>query len=491
MATENDQRVLLSVGIDVGTATSHLVFSRLTLQRDPQSRTNKFEVMKREILFEGPIHLTPLIGETRIDYDLLKDMLLEDYREAGVDPGDVDTGAVIVTGESARRQNADEIVRALAGEGGRFVAATAGPNMESLLAAYGSGAVELSRRQGITVINVDIGGGSSNVAVCSKGRVVDTTAISVGGRLVALDEHGRIRRIEAPAKTIARHLGHTLRVGQSIEPTVIGEIVTQLADALAQVLRGPQIDQLAQQLMLTSPLKENYTPDLITFSGGVAEYIYGLEKRSFGDIGRQLAEQVAMRVDSLGMSLGEVEQRIRATVIGVGQNTLRVSGSTTYLSEGVRFPFRDLPVVEPLLSERWWKKGSVVEEIGHALKRFDLREASDAFLLSFRGHLPPSYEILAEFSRGLVRAVRDHCQDGRPLFLCFQEDIGNSVGNIIRRETDFQGPIISVDELDVREGEYVDIGEPVIGESVVPVIVKTLVFAGSDSRQHKRRASKT
>ncbi|RLI53811.1 MAG: hypothetical protein DRO87_11100, partial [Candidatus Thorarchaeota archaeon] len=184
MTIRTERQELTSVGVDIGSSTSHIVFSKITLERDSHSRTDKFEIVDREIIHSGPIHLTPFRDSKNIDFEALKEMLLADYEKAGLRAADIDTGAVIITGETAKKENAEWIVSALAGETGKFVAATAGPNFESVLAAYGSGAVFLSEESGQTIMNIDIGGGSSNVAVCSMGSVIATTAINVGGRLI-------------------------------------------------------------------------------------------------------------------------------------------------------------------------------------------------------------------------------------------------------------------------------------------------------------------
>ncbi len=187
MQIKTSRMELTSVGVDIGSSTSHVVFSRIVLEKDLTSRTEKFEITERSIIHSGPIHLTPFKDPKTIDYEALRELLLADYAAAGIEVGSIDTGAVIITGETAKKQNAEEIVNVLAGETGKFVAATAGPNFESVLAAYGSGAVSKSEETGRTIMNVDIGGGSSNIAVCKEGKVIATTALNVGGRLVATD----------------------------------------------------------------------------------------------------------------------------------------------------------------------------------------------------------------------------------------------------------------------------------------------------------------
>ncbi|MDF1541325.1 MAG: ethanolamine ammonia-lyase reactivating factor EutA, partial [Candidatus Thorarchaeota archaeon] len=164
MQLKTTRMELTSVGVDIGSSTSHVIFSKIVLEKDLESRTEKFKITERSILHTGPVHFTPFKDPRHIDYDALRDLLLQDYVDAGIEISSIDTGAVIITGETAKKQNAEEIVNALAGEAGKFVAATAGPNFESVLAAYGSGAVNKSEATGQTIMNVDIGGGSSNAS---------------------------------------------------------------------------------------------------------------------------------------------------------------------------------------------------------------------------------------------------------------------------------------------------------------------------------------
>jgi len=86
------------------------VFSRIVLEKNTKVPTEKFEIVEREILHSGPIHLTPFKDQYNVDFQALKDLLLEDYREAGIAVSDIDTGAVIITGETTKKKNAEWIV---------------------------------------------------------------------------------------------------------------------------------------------------------------------------------------------------------------------------------------------------------------------------------------------------------------------------------------------------------------------------------------------
>lgn len=452
------------------------MFSRIVLEKNTKSTTEKFEIVDRNILYSGPIHLTPFKDAQNIDYSRLRDLLLDDYRAAKIATSDIDTGAVIVTGETAKKNNAEWMVNALAGESGKFVAATAGPNFEAVLAAHGSGAVARSMATGKTIMNVDVGGGSSKIAVCKDGRVLATAAINVGGRLYATDESGIIVRLEEMGRKLASLIGIDLEIGQTLTPANRHKIANELAEALVEALQGKSMLKSTQLLMMTPPLQLNEHIDLITFSGGVAEYIYKTEKEYFNDLGADLAKSIAKKSRPLGLPIEMPDQRIRATVIGAGSFSLQVSGSTTFLSSGLAYPIRNVPVLVPYTPKRKASAADIEGAISSALRRFDLSEGEDRMILSFNDAVRPSYENLAEFARGVVAALPTTISKNLPILMCFDTDIGNSVGNIMRRETSITNKILSIDEIALREGDFIDIGAPIIEDVVVPVVVKTLVF---------------
>jgi ethanolamine utilization protein EutA len=476
MIVRTKRKELTSVGVDIGSSTSHVVFSQIVLEKNDDARTEKFEIKERKILHSGPIHLTPFKDPRNIDFEHLRDLLLSDYRDAGIAVTEIDTGAVIITGETAKKENAEWIVSALAGEAGKFVAATAGPNFESVLAAYGSGAVTKSADTGETIMNVDIGGGSSNIAVCKEGRVVATSAINVGGRLIALDDKQTIVRLEDTGRNLAEAVGLNLELGQTLIESDRKKLADALADALLECVQQKPFSNITSMLMMAPPLKFDEQIDFVTFSGGVAEYIYDSEEKEFNDLGVFLAKAIKEKAEEASLPIGRPEHKIRATVIGAGNFSLQVSGSTTFLSSGLKYPLRNLPVIEPHIATRKPSMADVKTAIERALSRFDLSEGVDPLILAFNNSVRPSYENLKEFAMGVVSALPNTIKNETPIFMCFDADIGNSVGNVMKRETGIKNELLSIDEIRLKEGDFVDIGEPIIEDVVVPVVIKTLVF---------------
>jgi ethanolamine utilization protein EutA len=272
---------LTSVGIDIGSSTSHLIFSRLILRRQGLSLSSRFVVVRREIVHESPILLTPYVDKTTIDTKKLDEFIHEAYHRAGLTRDNIDTGALIVTGEAAKKKNAEAIAALFSAEAGKFVCATAGHNLEAILAAYGSGAVQLSLNGGKehTVMNVDVGGGTSKIAIVRGGAIIDTTALEVGARLVALGEDGKINRLEDAGIKMAEAAGVSLSLGGSLKESDKEKMAQTLRGALFEVLERGSLSPLTKSMMLTPPIEYKGAVDALLFSGGVSEYIYGTVAR--------------------------------------------------------------------------------------------------------------------------------------------------------------------------------------------------------------------
>lgn len=470
---------ITSVGIDVGTSTSHMVFSKLHLVKQMSRTSKKFEIVNREILYKGNIFLTPLLDRETIDFQKLIAILNKEFENAGINKEEIDTGAVIVTGETAKKKNADTIVKMLAAEAGKFVAATAGPNFESVIAAMGSGATNRAKEMKKTIMNIDTGGGTSNIAVISpEGEIIDTACINVGGRLIVTNGTGNIvEKYEEAAKIVADSLGIPLEIGKKLAKEDKEKIAKGLVEALIEVIsKKDNISQVAMKLMMTPLLTFDGKVDYFSYSGGVAEYIFGKTEKFFDDIGIEVAKEIKKQHQKNKLKLLEPIELIRATVIGAGQYSLQVSGATTLVTEDNTFPIRNIPVIVPYLPQENPTQEEIKKAIDFAYRRIDVKEGEHPVALSFHRTIGLSYERLKNFAEGIIKAVPNVVKNKMPLILVFTDDIGNSVGNVMRRETELKENIISIDELNLREGDYIDIGEPMANKQVVPVVVKTLIF---------------
>jgi ethanolamine utilization protein EutA len=471
---------ILSVGVDVGSSTSHLVFSKLVLIKDEHSVTRRFNIEERNIIYEGRIVNTPLLDDDTIDIDRLTDFFKKEYQRAGIDPDDIQTGAVIITGESARKQNAKQIAEALSNDAGKFVAATAGPNFESLIAAMGSGAVARSKEDKKTILSCDIGGGTSNIAVIKNGEILSTSCISVGGRVLGVNSKGKIWRIDKPALKVMQHLGLNYKIGDQISNADIESIAGTLAEALFEVIRGPAKSALTRQLMLTDNLTFPSRIDEYSFSGGIAELMYGGED-NYDDIGQILADQINSLTPKLSPAVIEPANKIRATVIGAGAYSLSISGSSGFMDDKIAFPIRNVPVIRVDVDRSKLSVEHIISQINVSFQRFDLEEGEEIIALYFKDPVMASYPQLELFARSIEGALTNSIQNKIPIILIFDTDIACSVGSVIRRETDLKTNLLSLDELNLKEGDWIDIGEPLVAGQVFPVTVKSLVFPNNNS----------
>jgi ethanolamine utilization protein EutA len=479
----SERITLNSVGIDIGSSTSHLIFSRLTLRRQGVALSSRFVVINREIIHESPILLTPYVDKTTIDTNQLAEFIHESYRKANLTPEDIDTGAIIVTGEAAKKKNAEAIAALFSAEAGKFVCATAGHNLEAILASYGSGAVHMTYHEGgdFTVMNVDVGGGTSKIAIVQGGKVIDTCAVEVGARLIAMDESGKINRLEDTALKIAKIAGIAdLALGGTMTEEQKDKFSQVLCDALFEVLERRPLAPEVESLLLTPNIEFSDPIHAIMFSGGVSEFIYGYEKRNLGDLGVQLGKKVRARVNRLGggnIPLRPAEVRIRATVIGASQYTVQVSGNTIYLSHPDLLPLRNLQVVTPQFEQtESISAAEITGAVERALERFDATDVERTVALAIRWELGPSYHLIRTLAEGLVGAMKGHIDNGQPLVLVFDADIAKLMGNIIERELIPGAGIISIDGIDLKDFDFIDIGQELPDAKAVPVVIKSLIF---------------
>jgi ethanolamine utilization protein EutA len=475
------EKRISSVGIDVGTSTSHLIFSELVLKKDPSSKTEKYYIAERYIKYRGNIFFTPLKEGNEIDIEELSKVLLEEYKKAEINVSDIDTGAVIITGESARRENAERIVEQLSRETGKFVAASAGPNFESIISAYGSGAVKLSKQCSCKIIHTDVGGGTSNIAVIDNGKIISTACINIGGRLIVIDDQKKIVRIEPAGQMVLEHCNLDLKIGNKLLIEYKQLVAKTLATTLIEVLFGKKLSDLALKLMLTLKLApECFTGEYgLSFSGGVAEYIYQKNNQEYDDLGLFLGGYIREKLIASKRNWIEVPEKIRATVIGASEYTLQVSGSTTFMStyfSEIGLPLKNLPIVKPDIKRELLSEEYLIEQINKALNRLDIIEGEVPIALAFQDPVRTVYEKLKIFSFGLVKALPKTIEKNIPIILVFDTDIGNSVGNVLFRETGIKTNILSIDEISLQEGDFIDIGKPIVDNKVFPVVVKSLVF---------------
>ncbi|MDQ7908904.1 ethanolamine ammonia-lyase reactivating factor EutA [Phytohabitans sp. ZYX-F-186] len=475
-----DNVTLTSVGIDIGSAGTQVVFSRIHMRRLGERLTSRYVTVGREAVYRSPVHLTPYAAEHRLDHVALAELVDRAYRAAGLRPDGLDTGVVILTGEALRRENAAGVSAALAADRGDFVCASAGHHMEAMLAAYGSGAVRRSHGTGKRLLNIDIGGGTTKLTLVAQGQVARTAAFHVGGRLVAVDGRGTIARLEPAGRRHASRCGYDWRVGDPVAPEALDRVAQDMADLLVSALVEWPPGPRARPWWLTDPFPALDGVDAVMFSGGVAEYVYGRERRDFGDLGARLGPAVrerlaARRPDLAVLPAGEC---IRATALGASEHTVQLSGNTCHISHpGTLLPRRSLQVVRvPVPLPTDVDPARVAAALRERLVAFDVADESDAAIaIGWQG--PPSHRRLRALADGLVTGLAKRTAAGRPLLLMLDGDVAMSLGAILAGECGVRADLLVLDGLALHDFDYVDIGRVRLPSRTVPVTIKSLVFA--------------
>ncbi len=480
-----DNVVLNSVGIDIGSAGTQVMFSRIHLQRISDQLSTRYVVVSREPIHLSPSSLTPYQDETLIDARALGEIIERAYAASGLRADEIDSGAVILTGEALRRENAQAIAEVLAEQGGEFVCAAAGHHMECMLAVYGSGAARRSHDTSTRILNVDIGGGTTKLGLVRNGELEATAAVHLGGRLLAVDGSGRLTRLEPAGREHARRAGFEWRVGSAVQPRDLARVADAMADALMRFLQRRYTTADAEQLLLTDPLPPVERVDGLMFSGGVGEYVYRREQRDFGDLGKLLGEAVRSRLDAgaLPWPLLPAGECLRATVLGASEYSVQLSGNTTYISApGALLPRKNLQVVPLGMS----LGGAIDAEavtlaLQRSLLRHDLIEGEQELAFSVRWGGEPAYERLAALARGLLGAIPRTLRSGRSIYVVADGDIAHTLGHLIKDDPRVTGDVLVLDGITLWGFDFVDLGRMRMPSLTVPVTIKSLVF-GDDPR---------
>jgi len=487
-----DHVTLVTVGMDIGSSGTQVIFSRINLRRYGEDLTSRYYVVSRETLFQSPVALTPYSSDERIDDAALGAIIDEAYAAAGVEARDIDTGVVILTGEALRRENAEAIAALLAEQGGDFVTATAGHHMESMLAAYGSGASKLSYDQSKRILNVDIGGGTTKLGIVENGDVTTTAALHIGGRLQVVDGIGRLMRLDPAGKFHARQAGFFWSRGDVLSPAQLDRVAASMADLLMAALTQRPLPHAVEHLYLTDPIADFGRIDGIMFSGGVGEYVYGREDRDFGDMGRRLGRAIRARIDAgaLPWPLLPAGECIRATALGASEYSVQLSGNTSYISKpGELLPRRNLQVLQPsYVCEESIDADKLAKAIRAHFTAFDLIEGEGEVALALRWRGAPSYERILAFAEGIRHGLATTIERKKPLYIMLDGDVAQTLGAILREELLIESEILAIDGLVLRDFDYIDLGRIRMPSFTVPVTIKSLLFSEDPrrGRPHQR-----
>jgi len=500
--------------VDVGTTTTQIIFSRLNLQDVSRAgQIPRINITDRKVIYQSPIVFTPLIDAETIDAVRLNEIVRSEYVKAGVDPSQVETGAVIITGETAKKKNADEILRALSGLAGEFVVSVAGPNVESLIAGKGAGAAEYSQTNYAIVTNVDIGGGSANSATFQSGNLIGAAAMNYGGRILEVEHStGRIRHIAEPAKHILKDCNLELVIGDAPSLEDLRRFTDRMADLTVELIEGTN-SALAQKIYLTPPIGSSAGKgSVLMLSGGIGHYYYNpipinsvSDVTIHGDVGPLLAESLRKHAVLNSYTIVPPAETVRATVLGASTQTVTLSGSTIWAEREI-LPLKNVPVVRPILrapeEHRDYSEHSrsamdrdasspplstaapssapsvsanvISASISEAVTRWDVNLATDPFAIALELNQSLDYESLTRLAKGL-KEFSDTMPGDRPLIVIIERDYAQALGQTLKGLAPSRSLLV-IDQVGLSEGDYIDIGTPLMDGRVVPLSVKTLIF---------------
>ena len=341
---------ILSVGIDIGTSTLQLIFSKIYIENRGSSFTvPQIKIIGKEVIYRSEIYETPLISETVIDTKNVKKIIENEYKKANIKYEDVSTGAVIITGDTARKENAKEVLETLSGMAGDFVVATAGPDLESIIAGKGSGAYTFSEEKNTSIVNFDVGGGTTNNVIFNRGEVEDTTCLDIGGRLIKFDENRKIKYIFEKMFEIAKDVDVSIKLGDYADEAKFRKIAKRMGQLIFESVGIFPKTELYRKIVTDKDFRKNIKDiKYYSFTGGVADFIYGRkeeDKFKYNDIGVILGEEILKIIEEKQINLKQLSETIGATVVGAGNHTTEISGSTITYSEGI-FPIKNIPVLK-------------------------------------------------------------------------------------------------------------------------------------------------
>lgn len=467
------KEIIISAGIDIGTSTTQLIFSKITMENRASSYSvPKIVIVDKQVIYRSDIYFTPLSSQTEIDAVAVLKIVENEYKKAGMTPKDIQTGAIIITGETARKTNASSVLSALSGMAGDFVVAAAGPDLESVLSGRGAGADILSKELFLSVANIDIGGGTSNVCVFNKGNVAAVSCLDIGGRLIKIVDN-KISYIYTKIDSLAKDNGININIGDKADVDTLSKICNLMVDVLATEMKIKASDNKFFHTNDGNMINQNILIDAITFSGGVADYIYNDEPSvdvfKYGDIGILLGRAIKNSSLFSSIKILKSKETLRATVVGAGTHTTEISGSTISYNED-KLPIKNIPVIK--IDDNECIEDVITKNLPLYMPEGNVEQVA----IAFSGTNLTSYVSVQETAKSIILGAKPLIDSFHPLIIVVYEDIAKVLGNALNILLENKKDVICIDGITAGAGDYIDVGKPIAEGKVIPVVIKTLIF---------------
>ncbi|WP_238842724.1 ethanolamine ammonia-lyase reactivating factor EutA [Vagococcus hydrophili] len=457
-----------------------MIISKLHIKNMASSFTiPRITITDKEVVFKSDIMFTPILENNLIDVKAIENFVKTQYEKANISKSDIQIGAVIITGETARKENSSNVLQALSGYAGDFVVATAGPDLESIIAGRGAGAQTYSKEKHTTVVNLDIGGGTTNLALFYDDEVFDTGCLDIGGRLIKVNRQTQVIEYIAPKiKEIIAKENLDISLGQKTTAEKLQPIIKIMVNTLENSVGIGEKSPYYDMIITNKGLSFNRKIEAISFSGGVADCITQdnlADPFKYGDIGLLLGQGIANSVLVREFEVVKSVETIRATVVGAGSHTADISGSTiTYKKEIL--PIKNMPILKLSQQDESGQKAEIAEAIKQKMKWYQLENEFQTIALGIEGEKNPTFQRVLDYAEAIVEGLDLIIQKKEPLVISVQEDMAKALGQCLFSVLPKDYPFVCIDSVKVENGDYIDIGMPVANGNVLPVVVKTLIF---------------
>ncbi len=474
------KEIVYSTGIDIGTSTTNLVFSRLTIENRASSYVvPNISIVDKTVVYRSEIYTTPLLSETEIDAEGIKNIVKSEFDRAGFEPKDIDAGAIIITGEMARKHNADLVLSSISELAGDFVVATAGPALEAVLSAKGAGTDQISKDKLQVIANIDVGGGTSNIAVFDRGILSAVACLDIGGRLIHV-ENDKISFIAPPIQQLAKRYNIPIQVGAKADRSLLKSICEKMAGAIFAAVnlfesQPGELEELSTNQAELLP--KSIQLEGLTLSGGVADCLYypkDTDDFRYGDVGPILAREILDHPAMKKIKIYPVIETIRATVVGAGSHTVEVSGSTISYAEEL-LPIKNIPLLHIPLEDEM-DLSELESSIKRKMSLFMPEGIQEKVAISFSGDYYTNFLDIQKLADTLISSLDQLIKAKLPVIIVLMNDIGKILGHSLNVKLKGQVPVLCIDDINAINGDYIDVGKPFAEGRVVPVVIKTLVF---------------